>query len=115
MRLLTVATIAILSLHVFGQALAAQSPAARHPHHRQAVRGGGGSAFQESHVGQASGKLGESGNGKLPPEGAALGATPDKKPAQSGSGATSAVRCSGTNSTSTECYTATQQMRPLAK
>jgi hypothetical protein len=114
MRLLTVLTIAILYLPVFGPGLAAQSPSARH-HHRQIVRGGGGSVFEESHVGQASGKLGESGNGKLPPEGAALGATPDKKPAQSGTNGTPSLRCSGSNSTTTECYTATQQMRPLAK
>jgi hypothetical protein len=129
MRLLTVLTIAALSIADFGagQALAAQSTSAwARTHHRHVARGGDRFAYGESHVGQVSGKLRESGNGKLPPEGAALGATPPppppgKKPANgaaipvSAASSAPALRCSGSNSTTTECYTATQQMRPLAK
>jgi hypothetical protein len=128
MRLLTVLTIAALSIADFGagQALAAQSTSAwARTHHRHVARGGDRFAYGESHVGQVSGKLRESGNGKLPPEGAALGATPapppGKKPANgaaipvSAASSAPALRCSGSNSTTTECYTATQQMRPLAK
>jgi hypothetical protein len=114
MRLLKIIAVAILPLSLSGQPLAAQSQSARQ-HHRQAIHSGSGSRFEESHVGQASGKLGESGSGKLPPEGAALGATPDKKGVQIGTTGIPSQRCSGSNSTSTECYTATQQMRPLAK
>lgn len=119
MRLLA-ATIAILSIAEFGvgQGMATETTYMRH-HHRPIARHSYGALSAESHVGQVPGSLrGSSESGKLPPEGAALGATPaPKKPGASATvnATATSTRCSGSNSTSTECYTATQQARPLAK
>ena len=118
MRLLA-ATIAILSIAEFGvgQGMATETTYMRH-HHRPIARHSYGALSAESHVGQVPGSLrGSSESGKLPPEGAALGATP--APRSLGQRDRERHRDEHpffrSNSTSTECYTATQQARPLAK
>jgi hypothetical protein len=67
----------------------------------------------ESHVPQASETLRAPASDKLPPEGAALGAPPPKKP--NGAAVVQSTHCTAANASSVECATSTQQARPLAK
>jgi hypothetical protein len=69
----------------------------------------------ESRVDQASEKLRAPDRSTLPPEGAALGSTQKKSGGASGATAGQSTHCTGANASSTECYTSTQQGRPLIK
>jgi hypothetical protein len=72
-------------------------------------------ASAESRVDQASEKLRAPDRSALPPEGAALGSTQKKSGGASGPTAGQSTHCTGANASSTECYTSTQQGRPLIK
>jgi hypothetical protein len=69
----------------------------------------------ESRVHQVSEKLRAPNRSTLPPEGAALGSTQKKSGGASGPTAGQSTHCTGANASSTECYTSTQQGRPLVK
>jgi hypothetical protein len=72
-------------------------------------------ASAESRVDQASEKLRSPNRSTLPPEGAALGSTPKKSGGARGTTAGQSTHCTEANASSTECYTSTQQGRPLIK
>jgi hypothetical protein len=111
MRLVALAAVLTVAIPHVGLGQEVATPA-QHLQKRMHLRA---HSSGESRIDQASEKLRGSDRSTLPPEGAALGATQKKSGGASGPPAGQSTHCTGANASSTECYTSTQQGRPLIK